>query len=259
MGAHGYKRVAGTGRKVPELHILTTPEDAAQSLAEFVAALAEKQVKAQDRFTIALAGGETPRRLYQLLASPPYERRIAWDGWHVFWGDERCVPPDHQDSNYRMASEALLDRVPIRPDHIHRMRGEATPQAAAEDYEEELRQVFLPRSPVLDLILLGIGEDGHTASLLPETDALQEERRLVVANWVPRLKAYRITFTLPLINVARVVAFIVTGESKADALRNVLQPPPGIPLPAALVRPVSGKIHWFLTRAAASQLREIKV
>ena len=188
---------------MPELHILPTPEEAAQAAVELVAALSEESVCTRGRFTVALSGGSTPRRLYQVIASPPYAERIAWAQWHVFWGDERCVPSDHPDSNYRMAREALLDRVPVPAGHIHRMRGEAEPWQAAEEHEQELSQVFAPASPTFDLVLLGIGEDGHTASLFPVTGAIEGEHRLVVANWAPDLQAHRLTFTLPLINAAR--------------------------------------------------------
>ena len=243
---------------MPDLHIAPSSDDVAREAAEFVADLAERRAHTQDLFTVALAGGSTPRSLYQLLASPPYAGRIAWDRWQVFWGDERCVPPDHRDSNYRMAREALLDRVPIPADRIHRMRGEAVPHDAAEEYEQELLDVFRSSRPVFDLILLGIGEDGHTASLFPGTDALEEKRRQVVANWVPHLRAYRITFTLSLINDASAIAFLVTEESKAGVLSEVLRPPPHVSVPpAALVCPVSGRVHWFLKRAAASQLGHV--
>jgi len=179
---------------------------------------------------------------------------MAWDRCYVFWGDERCVPPDHPDSNYRMARETLLDRVPVPADHVHRIRGETEPEVAAQEYEEVLRYVFQSAMPAFDLILLGIGEDGHTASLFPGTEALQVERRLVVANWVPHL-GVRITFTLPLINSAAAVAFLASGASKARVIRQVLSPVPGEPVPpAALVRPHSGVVYWFLTREAASQL-----
>ena len=243
---------------MPDLHILPTSDDVAREAAEFVAELAERRTHTQDFFTVALAGGSTPSNLYQLLGSPPYTGRIDWDRWQVFWGDERCVPPDHRDSNYRMAREALLDRVPIPADRIHRMKGEAAPHDAAEEYEQELLDVFRSGRPVFDLILLGIGEDGHTASLFPGTDALDEKRRQVVANWVPHLRAYRVTFTLPLINDAGTVAFLVTEESKAGVLGEVLQYPSRVPEPpSALVCPVSGRVHWFLTRAAASRLGDI--
>ena len=240
---------------MPELHVLPTVEDTMKAAAEFISALTEKRIRAQDYFTIALSGGTTPRGLYRLLASPPYMERIAWERWQVFWGDERCVPPEHEDSNYRMAREALLGHVPIPADRIYRIRGETPPEEAAMEYEERLREVFQSPSPVFDLILLGIGGDGHIASLFPNTDALQEKRRQVVANWVPELQSHRITFTLPLINKARVVAFLVTEESKAGVLREVLQPSSQAQMrPAALVSPASGIAHWFLTGAAASHL-----
>ena len=241
---------------MPELHVSRTPEEAAQSAASFVAALAEECVADHGRFTIALSGGSTPRKLYRVLATPPHAKQMTWDQWHVFWGDERRVPPDHEDSNYRMAREALLDHVSIPPAHVHRMRGEVAPQEAAGEYETVLREVFQTPLPSFDLILLGIGEDGHTASLFPSTQALREQHRLVVANWAPHLKAHRITFTLPLINAAKVVAFLATDESKAEVLRGVLEPTPGEGiLPTAMVRPTHGTIQWFLSEEAARLLK----
>ncbi len=239
-----------------ELHVLHTTEEAAQANATFVAALAEECLRTQDRFTIALSGGSTPRRLYQVLASPPYAEGMAWDRWHIFWGDERGVPPDHVDSNYGMAREALLDHVPIPSYQVYRMRGEVEPEEAAQEYETAVLDVFQTPVPSFDLILLGIGDDGHTASLFPGTQVLQEKHRLVVSNWAPSLPAHRITFTLPLINAARVVAFLDTDESKAEVLRRVLEPAPREDvLPAAMVRPTDGTVHWFLTKEAARLLK----
>ena len=241
-----------------ELQVLPTVEALSQAAARFIAELARERIQAQGRFTIALSGGSTPHHLYQVLASPEYAQSIAWDRWHVFWSDERCVPPDHKDSNYRMAREALLDHVPLPPNQVHRMRGEATPQDAAEEYEKELRQLFQPSEPVLDLVLLGIGEDGHTASLFPGTDALREERRLVVANRVAQINTHRITFTLPLINMANAIAFLVSGAPKAQALRQVVEPGSNEdPLPAGLVRPGTGSVHWFLDNDASSRLEKV--
>ena len=238
-----------------KLQILADHEDASQSAAQFVADLAHNLTASQGRFTIALSGASTPRRLHQLLASPPLADGIAWDRWHVFWGDERCVPADHDDSNYRMARETLLDRVPIPDSQIHRMRGEAVPGEAAEEYEQLILNVFHTPVPCFDLILLGIGDDGHTASLFPGSEALQEQERLVVSNWAPELRVHRITFTLPLINAAKTVAFLDTGESKAEVLRSVLEPHPGeYQPPAALVQPSQGTTHWFLTEKAARLL-----
>jgi len=243
---------------MPELHISPTAKETARDAATFVALLAEKRVREDGRFAISLSGGSTPRRLYQLLASPAYAEGMAWDRWHIFWGDERCVPPEHTDSNYRLAKETLLDRAPIPPESIHRIQAELAPETAAAEYEQQLLNVFGASRPVFDLILLGMGDDGHTASLFPGTDALGEQSRLVVANWVPHLDAHRITFTLPLINAASTVAFLVTERTKAGMLKEVLEPVPERPLPpAALVSPNSGAVHWFLTRGAASQLREI--
>ncbi len=238
-----------------ELHVRATTEEAAQLKAQFVADLAKDCLAAQGQFTIALSGGSTPRRLYQVLAAPPYASEMDWERWYVFWSDERCVPPDHEDSNYRMAREELLDHVAIPDANVHRMRGEVDPLEAAQAYEAVVREVFQSPAPSFDLILLGIGDDGHTASLFPGTEALGEQDRLVVDNWAPDLQVHRITFTLPLINAAKVVAFLDTDETKAGVLRQVLEPAPGEEMPpAGLVRPSKGVVHWFLTKAAAERL-----
>ena len=243
-----------------ELHVLPTTEAAAQAKARFVAALAKECLITQGRFTIALSGGSTPRRLYQVLASPPYASEMEWDRWQVFWSDERCVPPDHEDSNYRMAREELLNHVAIPDTNVHRMRGEDDPHESAKAYESVVREVFQSAAPSFDLILLGIGDDGHTASLFPGTPALGEQDRLVVVNWVPDLEVHRITFTLPLINAAKAVAFLDTDETKAGVLRQVLEPAPGEDMPpAGLVRPPPGVVHWFITTAAAGRLRATQV
>jgi 6-phosphogluconolactonase len=241
-----------------DVRVFPTPEDAAQEAAAFVAQTANERTREGHRFTIALSGGTTPRRMYQALASSSPRDTVDWGLWHVFWGDERCVPPDHQDSNYRMAKAVLLDHVPVPATQVHRMRGETIPpKAAADEYERELRSVFGDEAlPAFDLILLGMGADGHIASLMPGAWALEERERLVVANWSPRLGTHRITLTLPVINAAKSVLVLVTGQSKATALRRVLEPQGGedSPLPAALLRPEQGSLHWFVDRAAASLL-----
>jgi 6-phosphogluconolactonase len=207
----------------------------------------------------ALAGGSTPKGLYSLLAADPRWRdTVRWDALEVFWGDERHVPPDHADSNYRMAAEAMLSRVPIASAHVHRVRSEEPDaHAAAAAYEAEIRAAFGAGTgiPRFDLILLGLGSDAHTASLFPGTAALGERDRLVVANWVSKLSAYRITLTLPIINAARVVLFMVAGSDKAAAVRAVLAPDADArPVPAALVRPQPGKLVWLLDSAASGML-----
>ncbi len=241
----------------PELRRVPGADEAARAAAEEVALAASRAVTARGRFVVALAGGETPRRLYTLLAdaSAPFRARIPWDRTHVFFGDERPVGPEHPDSSYRMAREALLDRVPAAS--VHRIRGEDP--GAADAYEDELRRFFaVPAGgppPRLDLVLLGIGPDGHTASLFPGSTALDERARWVVSPFVDRLGTRRTTLTLPILNRARGVLFLVSGAEKAPALARVLAPAPGAePLPAALVRPDGGELVWVVDRAAASGL-----
>lgn len=220
--------------------------------AEQFSRLARESVEVSGRLTVAFSGGSTPKHLYSLLASPDYKNRIPWNNVELFWGDERCVPPDHPESNFRMTQEALLSNIEIPAANIHRMRGERQPQAAAAEYEKELQKLFgldsggLPR---FDLILLGIGEDGHTASLFPRSDALNETKHLVIAPFVEKLNSYRLTLTLPVLNNAAEVWFLVTGASKAAALKEIFSGSSDVP--AAKVQPVNGKLTWFITRDAA--------
>ena len=220
--------------------------------AERFSQLALQSVEAAGRMTVALSGGSTPKHLYLLLASPDYQNRIPWGNVQVFWGDERCVPPDHPESNFRMAQEALLSQIEIPAENIHRMRGEGQPQMAAAEYEEELQKFFGLNSgalPRFDLILLGIGEDGHTASLFPGSEALNETKHLVVAPFVAKLNSHRLSLSLAVLNNAAEVWFLVTGGSKADAVKKVLSG--SSDLPAARVHPVNGKLIWFITQDAA--------
>ena len=241
-----------------EVRRLTTPQDLFQAAAEEVIRSATDAVAKRGRFTIALSGGSTPRNLYTLIAANA-SATLPWDKMFFFWGDERHVPPDSPDSNYRMAKESLLSKVPIPPANIFPVPAE-NPDAAqvAEVYEQTLRRFFAVAPgefPRFDLILLGMGPDGHTASLFPETAALQEKSRLVVANWVEKLGGSRITFTLPLLNSARCVAFLVSGTDKAAALHEVLEGnAPADKYPSRLVQPSDGKLIWFVDRAAASEL-----
>jgi len=227
--------------------------------AEEVARRAEAAVAARGHFFIALAGGATPRRLYQLLADPraPFFARVPWDRTQVFFGDERHVHPDDPESNYGMARAALLSRVPVRPEHVHRIRAEDTDAAAvAADYERELRSAFglSPGAlPAFDLVLLGLGQDGHTASLFPGSEALEAHGRLVLAPYVERLRTHRITLALDVLNAARAVVFLVSGAEKAERVREVLLGE-GPLLPAARVRPKGGELAFFLDAPAAALL-----
>ncbi|MBC6936581.1 MAG: 6-phosphogluconolactonase [Chloroflexi bacterium] len=235
------------------VRILPNAENLAQAGLEQVVQAAKTAVAARRHFYFALSGGSTPRLLYERLASETAFERDWWRHTHIFWGDERCLPPTHPDSNYHMARAALLDHVPIPPENIHRMAGEREPEQAAADYEVELERAF-GGAPRFDLILLGMGRDGHTASLFPHTPALRERTRRAVANfYAPVEPPWRITLTLPVINAAGVI-FLVSGADKAETLRQVLEgeyKPDD--LPAQLVRPAGGSL-WLVDTAAARLL-----
>lgn len=237
------------------LFIYETPEELAEAAARDFAARAEEAIKKRGRFVVALAGGSTPKATYEVLARD-YAGRLDWSKIHVFFGDERSVPPDHENSNYRMAREAILDHVPVGG--VHRMRGELPPEEAAAAYEEELREFFGPDEPPrFDLILCGLGEDGHTLSLFPETSALDVADRWVVANPVLKLDTTRLTLTIPVLDASRAVMFLVAGESKAGALKEILEgDADSRAYPAKSVRPKSGDLTWMADRAVAGRLHE---
>jgi len=239
--------------------IFSTSMEMMEAAAKGFTARAAEAVSARGRFTAALSGGKTPVALYTLLAKAPFVSQIPWSHVHLFWGDERCVPPDHGDSNYRMTREFLLDHVPIPPANVHRMQGDMDPVEAAARYEKQLRDFFAPHGealPVFDFILLGLGEDGHTASLFPGTRAIRESSRWVVGHHVDAHKGWRITLTPSVINAARTVVFIAAGAGKAAVLKEILEGPfrPDT-LPAQIVKPAGGTLLWMLDREAAAQLK----
>ncbi len=239
------------------VRILPDTQMVASAAAElFVERAADAQAR-RGVFHVALSGGSTPRHFHAMLAASPLRERVDWSHIQFFWGDERCVPPDHPDSNYRMARETLLDAVPVPPDHIHRMRGEDDPAAAAHAYEDEVRTVFAAtpdETPRFDLIYTGMGPDGHTLSLFPHTAALSVTDHLVVANHVPQLNTNRITFTTTLANHAALVAFVIAGADKAAALAQVLEGPRNPEqYPSQLIAPV-GELLFLLDQPAAAQL-----
>jgi 6-phosphogluconolactonase len=219
---------------------------------------AREAITARGRFSVALAGGNTPRGAYALLAEGDARAHLRWDKVHFFFGDERNVPPGHPDSNYRMAQEALFSRIAVPEGNIHRIEGELKAEEAADAYQRLLRSFFTlqpGQMPRFDLVLLGMGSDGHTASLFPGSAALTETSRLVVANWVERFKAFRITLTFPVLNHAAEVLFLVSGTDKAEMLRNVLEgDPSGVAYPAQRVRPDAGRVLWYADHAAAASL-----
>ena len=231
-----------------------TLEESSRRCAALLVEMAEKAIRARGRFTLVLAGGSTPRRLYELLAKEPDRSAVDWTRVYVFWGDERCVPRQHPDSNYRLAAVSLLDRVPIPREQIFPMPGEVLPEAGARQYEDIIRRFFLKGGendvPCFDLVLLGMGEDGHTASLFPGDAALEERQRLVVAVSPPsviRPAVSRLTLTLQLLNKARNAWFLVSGREKEKVAAAIIGAVPGAArLPAARVRP-QGFCQWFLS------------
>jgi len=242
------------------VQIFTTCAEIASYASKEVARIAAEAVVSRGVFSVALAGGSTPKMLYALLAEHPTLRNsLPWDKMQVFFGDERHVGPGHADSNFQMATDAMLSKVPLPQQQIHRVRGEYpdTAQAAAE-YEEEIRRTFVLKSgefPRFDLILLGMGNEGHTLSLFPGTKALHESQRIVTRNWVGKLYTERITLTAPAANMAANIIFMVTGSDKACALKAVLEGPhEPEQLPAQLIQPTTGSLYWLIDAAAGSML-----
>ncbi len=247
-----------------KLHIKYYVEPDAEALArraaQYFVEMAGEAVAGRGRARIAISGGTTPKAAFQLLADPnqPWRSRMPWENLDLYWVDERAVPPQAAESNYRMTREALLDHVPLRPEQIHRIEGELEPELAAARYETELRNTFRlegAETPRFDLVALGMGDDGHTASLFPHTEAIHEVARLVTANHVPQKDTWRITLTWPVIDHASSVFFLIAGEDKATVLKEVLMGPHNPErLPSQLIWPVSGILTLILDKAAAALL-----
>jgi 6-phosphogluconolactonase len=243
-----------TGLGLPEVEIVQDSSFLAERAAGEFTHLAGEALRTRNRFTVALAGGSTPRQMYARLVSAP----IDWEGIHFFWGDERCVPPGHAESNYRMADEALLSHIPISKYNIHRIPGELPAEEAARVYEAELHSFFEGMPVRFDLILLGLGGDGHTASLFPGTPAAREKVGWVAAvdhRLPPPPLVERVTLTFPMLNAAARVLFLVSGADKAERLAQVLHGPfqPDL-LPAQGVKPVNGSVLWLVDQDAAVML-----
>jgi 6-phosphogluconolactonase len=247
--------MAGT----PELRISHNSRVWAEA-AELIQEVGKEAVRANGRFLIALSGGTTPETLYRTLTSPAFADRFDWSRTTFFFSDERCVPPDDPRSNYALANKTLFAPLKITPSQIYRMAGESrNPQAAASEYEQQLRRVTkttVSTQPRLDLILLGLGEDGHTASLFPGTPSLQDRQRVIAVTQSPKDPPTRLTMTLGVINRASVILFLVAGAGKAEVVRAILNPKTEVErqLPAALVSPDEGRLVWLLDQAAAAEL-----
>jgi 6-phosphogluconolactonase len=239
---------------MPEIKVVPDPAALAAEGAERFVKAAREAIADSGRFAVALSGGHTPEAMFRLLAQEPYRPQVQWEKVQIFFGDERCVPPDSDQSNYRTARETLLSHVPIPGDNVYRIRGEIDPNEAAIEYGQMLKEKFGDGG--LDLVLLGMGPDGHTASLFPDTEALHETKHRAVANFVPKLNAWRVTLSAPFINRARRVLFLVAGADKAQRVAEVIEGPrdPGR-LPSQLIRPVAGELAWVLDAQAAGMAR----
>ena len=244
-----------TERQRLQVRVFQDLEELSRVAAELFTALSKKSIASSGRFVVALSGGSTPHRLYSLLGSSWYRDVIDWSRMYIFWTDERCVPKDHPESNYKLAHDAFLSRVPLPAQNIHRIRGEDEPRKAAEAYEDELRNFFSgPGAIVFDLIILGVGEDGHTASLFPGSPALDEKLRPAVPVYFEEPKINRITLTLPVLNHAVQVLFLASGRAKAGAVHEIVEDGNPKQYPAGLVQPLQGSVVWMIDREASSAL-----
>lgn len=239
------------------IEILPTAADLFHAAAEEFVRAGKAAIAARGRFAVALSGGSTPKSLYSLLAAQ--HAAFDWDRTFLFFGDERHVPPDHPDSNFRMVKEALLAKISIPSDNVFRVRAENPDAAAAAlDYENDLRRFFTLKAgecPRFDLILLGMGPDGHTASLFPGSEGLKEQSRLVIANWIEKFDTHRITFTFRVLNNASEVLFLASGPDKSDMVQRILKGKNTPPYPPQQVQPADGRLLWLLDEAAAARLR----
>ena len=242
--------------QTPEVRVFPTADELFREAAEIFCHIGAEAIRQRGRYAVALSGGSTPRGLHHELVTT-FSSRLPWDRVFFFWGDERHVPPDFPESNFRMAKETLLSKLPVPSDHIFRMPGELSDaNQGAAIYEQSLRDFFHPapgRFPRLDFMLQGVGSDGHTASLFPGSKALEEKQRFVVGNWVEQHSTWRITCTFPVINSAAAVMFLVEGSGKAGIVRKALKEP-GANLPCQRVQPAKGELMWFLDQAAGAKL-----
>lgn len=237
------------------LRIVENPEELAKEGAKLFMDAAAAAIAQQGRFSVALSGGSTPYRLFRHLGAS-YRQKIAWDRVHLFWSDERCVPRDHEQSNFRLAYDELISRIWIPAANVHRIKGELRPEEAARYYEADMKKHFDKDMPSFDLILLGVGPDGHTASLFPGAEILRERQRLALPVFSDTALHWRVTLTLPVLNSAKQVLFLVTGRSKADIVSSLIGINEADGYPAAMVRPSAGNIIWLVDRDAAAELPE---
>jgi 6-phosphogluconolactonase len=234
-----------------QIHKETDPSSLSQHAAQWIISQMERKLLTQDRFTWVLSGGNTPKMLYTLMASPAYRHKIPWGKLHLFWGDERDVPFEDPGNNGRMAYDAMIANVPIPAEQVHYIRTDVSPQQSATDYDRVLQSYFGEQGNTFDLVLLGMGDNGHTLSLFPGQPVVHEKKAWTFAYWLESQKMYRITMTAPVVNRASQIAFLVTGKDKTAVLHEVLYGPynPDV-YPAQIIKPVSGELHWFVDKEA---------
>ncbi|MCG6973164.1 MAG: 6-phosphogluconolactonase [Desulfobacterales bacterium] len=237
------------------IRVLSDLESLSLEAAGLFVRQAESSVDRRGRFCVALSGGRTPARLYEILAGPIFHNKVPWDRTHIFWGDERCVPADDPKNNALMARQRLLDHVPVPPDQIHPILCHEAPAKSAEQFRDLLYHFYAAGSPVFDFVLLGLGEDGHTASLFPYDDVLRDQDSWTSSVYVQEQDLYRVSLMPAVINRARLVVFLVSGDSKASVLKEVIAGPADpFRLPAQLIRPEPGELVWLTDREAAARL-----
>lgn len=238
-----------------EIHVAKDAGQLSRELADWIGSYIGEVLTKQDRFTFVLSGGSTPKQLYALLAESPYKESIAWDRVHFFWGDERAVPFEDSRNNARMCYEELLNKVPVLAKNIHVMRTDVTPEESSEEYEKTMKTYFQGSETTFDLVLLGMGDDGHTLSLFPGTEVIHEKEKWVTSFFLPAQDMYRITLTAPVVNHSAAVVFLAAGGGKAETLKHVLEGEKNLDLyPSQIIDPSKGQLLWFVDEAAAALL-----
>jgi 6-phosphogluconolactonase len=239
-----------------KVQVLPDLEAISREAATLFVNASRNAMAARKKFTVAISGGSTPRRLYTLLSAAPYRDQVDWQMVHFFWADERCVPKEDEASNFKTVYDRLLSKAPVSDDHIHRIKGEEDPEKAARDYEADIEGFFgASQLPVFDLVLLGMGEDGHTASLFPGSKSLEETARLAIPVYLKKPYGNRITLTLPVLNNAAQILFLVAGSSKATVLSEILRDgEKGGEFPAGRIRPIRGTVIWLIDQEAAGRV-----
>ncbi len=238
-----------------ELNIYKDADELSKEAAWWIADYITMVLKKQDRFTLVLSGGSTPQKLNTILAASPYKEKIEWNKIHVFWGDERYVPFEDDRNNAKMAFETLLNHVPIPANQVHIIQTNMPAEQSAVEYEKILQEYFGKSAKTFDLVLLGMGDDGHTLSLFPGTEKVYEEHQWVIAYFLKTQEMYRITLTASIVNRAAAIVFLVTGEGKAHALKEVIEGDYKPDLyPSQVIKPSYGEVNWFVDEAAASKL-----